>query len=166
MEDTATHLHTYTLHTNPFQRIGNSDCGVSLFTSLRYLRFSLLASPSLLPFGRESKLSLHSLTRRHHFYLFTLSCSPPSGTWCVGAFSPSGYVRFARSPEVKYGSPPPGMTAVSSFFIFHSSLFTSARTAFLRRYLLFSFFIFGFAESASVRQYLRFSFLSFLFSLP
>ena len=32
--------------------------------------FSLLASPSLLPLGRESKLSLHSLIRRLHFSLF------------------------------------------------------------------------------------------------
>ena len=134
---------------------------------MRRFTFHFPAVSSFFTFGfaesasvrqRKASFSLPSLTRRLHFSLFTLSCSPPSGTWCVGAFSPSGYVRFARSPEVKYGSPPPGMTAVSSFFTFLFSLFTSAR-----QYLRFSLFTFRFSLPRGSISVFHFSLFSFHF---
>ena len=39
------------------------------------VHYPLLASPSLLPLGKESKLSLHSLTRRLHYSLFIVHYS-------------------------------------------------------------------------------------------
>ena len=62
-------------------------------TSPFIFHFSLLASPSLLPFGRESELSLRSLTRRLHFSLI-----PP--------VPPLRYLLFTNNPYLCAHLPP------------------------------------------------------------
>ena len=51
---------------------------------------------------RKASFSLLSLTRRLHFSLFTPPVRPPWGRSVWVLSPPSGYSRFARSPEVKH----------------------------------------------------------------